>query len=512
MTHTRPQRPPVTTAALAGVLAGAVTVGVAELLATVMAAMRLGGGQASPVISVGDAVVDRTPPALKDAAIATFGANDKLVLLLSVGVVLLALAVLAGIVAARRLRAGAAVVVVLGAVAAAAVLSRPSAAAVDVLPTVAGTAAGLVALFSTISRPSSAESGWSRRTFLRGAGAAGAVALVSGGGSRLVRPGQAVEESRAAVRLPAAVELVTVPAEVQLPVDGITPWRTAPDAFYRVDTALRLPQIPTREWSLKVHGLVDRELTLRYDELLGKPLVERAITLTCVSNEVGGSLLGNAVWLGYPVSDLLAEAGVDGSADMVLSTSHDGMTISTPLQNLAVGRDALLAVGMNGEPLPVAHGFPVRLVVPGLYGYVSATKWVTDLRVTRFADAEAYWTPRGYAARAPIKASSRIDVPRSFAHLKPGRTTVAGVAWAQPRGVASVEVRVDKGSWQPARLAAVPSTDTWVQWVYEWEATSGNHTLECRMVDRHGSVQVAERAPVRPDGSTGLDSTNVIVG
>jgi DMSO/TMAO reductase YedYZ molybdopterin-dependent catalytic subunit len=320
-----------------------------------------------------------------------------------------------------------------------------------------------------------------------------------------------VERSRAAVRLPRATERVTIPADVQLPVAGITPWQTRPASFYRVDTALRVPQIPTQDWSLKVHGLLGRELTLDYPTLLGKPLVERAITLTCVSNEVGGRLLGNAVWLGYPVRDLLADLDVAGGADMVLSTSRDGMTISTPLEHLTRNRDALLAVAMNGEPPPVEHGFPVRLVVPGLYGYVSATKWVTDLLVTRFADHDAYWTSRGYSAQAPIKHSSRIDVPQGFARLKAGRQAVAGMAWAQTKGIGAVQVRVDHGPWQDARLAGSAGANSWVQWVYEWDAQPGSHTLECRAVDGDGQVQVEDRHGVRPNGSTGLDSRNVTV-
>ncbi len=505
-------RPPLALAALAGVLAGAVTVTVAELLAALLDAGGLGSGQGSPVLAVGDAVVDRTPGWLKDLAISTFGSNDKLVLLLSIGAVLVLLAAAAGVVAARRRWAGTVAVVALGVVAVVAVLTRPSAALLDAAPTVVGTALGVVALRWLLARSSAADGSLSRRTFLQGAGAAGAVALVSGAASRVVPGGaQDAAQSRAAVRLPQPAERVSVPEGVQLPVDGITPWRTSPRDFYRVDTALRVPQVTTKEWRLRVHGLVERELTLSYDELLARPLVERAITLTCVSNEVGGKLLGNAVWLGYPVADLLADLGVDGSADMVLSTSVDGMTISTPLEHLTRGRDALLAVAMNGVPLPAEHGFPVRLVVPGLYGYVSATKWVTDLQVTRFADDAAYWTTRGYSAKAPIKASSRIDVPTSFAKLSAGRTAVAGVAWAQGVGVDRVEVRVDRGPWHEARLADAPGDTTWVQWVYEWDARPGNHTLECRLVDADGNAQVERRTGVRPDGSTGLDSKNVTV-
>jgi DMSO/TMAO reductase YedYZ molybdopterin-dependent catalytic subunit len=511
MPSTKMTRPRPALAGLCGLLAGAVTVAVAELLAAVLDAIGAGGGQAGPVLAVGDAVVDRTPGWLKDFAISTFGAHDKLVLLVSIGAVLTAAAVLAGLLAARRPAVGAALVVVLGAVAVSAALTRPSARLVDAVPTLVGTAAGVVTLRGLLGR-APVEGATSRRGFLRAAGAVGTLAVLGAAASRFVG-GRAdtAARSRAAVRLPEPVERVSVPDGVQLPVDAITPWRTAPRDFYRVDTALRVPQVSTGEWSLRVHGLVERELSLTYDELLAKPLVERAITLTCVSNEVGGRLLGNAVWLGYPVADLLADLGVDGSADMVLSTSVDGMTISTPLAHLTRDRDALLAVAMNGEPLPPEHGFPVRMVVPGLYGYVSATKWVTDLRVTRFADDEAYWTSRGYAAKAPIKASSRIDVPRSFAKLPAGRTAVAGMAWAQGVGVAGVQVRVDRGPWREARLGAVPADTTWVQWVYEWDAEPGTHTLECRLVAADGSVQVEQRRGVRPDGSTGLDSKSVTV-
>jgi DMSO/TMAO reductase YedYZ molybdopterin-dependent catalytic subunit len=505
-------RPPLSLAALAGLLAGAVTIGVAELLAAVWDVGGLGSGHGSPVLAVGDAFVDRTPAWLKDFAISTFGSHDKQVLLASIGVVLALLAVGAGVLARRRWMAGAALVVVLGAVAVVAVVTRPSASWTDVLPTVVGTAAGIATLRALVARGTAPDGAVSRRAFLQGAGAAGAVAVVSGVAGRAVgQSSKSAAASRAAVRLPEPVERVQVPSGVQLPVDGITPWRTDPSTFYRVDTALSVPQVTTEEWSLRVHGLVERELTLTYDDLLAKPLVERAITLTCVSNEVGGKLAGNAVWLGYPVADLLDGLGVDGSADMVLSTSVDGMTISTPLEHLTRDREALVAVAMNGVPLPAEHGFPARLVVPGLYGYVSATKWLTDLKVTRFVDDEAYWTSRGYSAKAPIKASSRIDVPRSFAQLKAGRQAVAGVAWAQGTGVREVQVRVDQGPWQQARLADVPADTTWVQWVWEWDATPGNHTIECRLIDAAGRPQIAQRTGVRPDGSTGLDSKNVTV-
>jgi DMSO/TMAO reductase YedYZ molybdopterin-dependent catalytic subunit len=321
-----------------------------------------------------------------------------------------------------------------------------------------------------------------------------------------------VAASRAAVRLPEPVSPAAPLARgTDLRLPGLTPFRTPNDGFYRVDTALVVPQVATEDWRLRVHGMVRTEVELDFATLLRRDLVERDVTLTCVSNEVGGPYAGNARWLGAPLADLLAEAGVDPRADMLLSTSVDGMTIGTPTAAVTDGRDALLAVGMNGEPLPAEHGFPVRMVVPGLYGYVSATKWVVDLELTRFADAEAYWTERGWAEKGPVRTMSRIDTPRPFARVQPGRVAVAGVAWAQHRGIARVEVRVDEGPWKRARLAPVPSADTWRQWVWRWDARPGTHTIEVRATDADGVTQTARRADPFPAGATGWHSTTVTV-
>jgi DMSO/TMAO reductase YedYZ molybdopterin-dependent catalytic subunit len=297
-----------------------------------------------------------------------------------------------------------------------------------------------------------------------------------------------------------------------LDVPGLTPYLTSNRSFYRVDTALRVPDVPVDSWRLRIHGMVERELDLSFEDLLSRRLVERRITLTCVSNPVGGEYAGNATWIGVPLRDLLREAGVRDGADAVKSTSADDFTAGTPLDVLLDdGRDAMVAVAMNGEPLPLAHGFPARMVTPGLYGYVSATKWLVDLEVTRFADFEAYWTTRGYAAQAPIKTSSRIDVPRSFARVRAGRVPVAGVAWAQDRGITSVQVRVDGGPWNQARLAAADGVDTWRQWAWDWEATSGTHQLEVRATDATGFTQVEDRASIAPDGATGWHAVSVNV-
>jgi DMSO/TMAO reductase YedYZ molybdopterin-dependent catalytic subunit len=315
------------------------------------------------------------------------------------------------------------------------------------------------------------------------------------------------------VRLPAPVAAAEpLPRGTELPVGGLSPFTTPNDDFYRIDTALVVPQVRTEDWELRVHGMVDRELRLSWRDLLGRDLVEADITLTCVSNEVGGSYVGNARWLGARLADLLTEAGVSADADMVLSRSADGMTIGTPTSVVMDGRDALLAVGMNGEPLPVLHGFPCRMVVPGLYGYVSATKWLVDLELTRFDRAEAYWTERGWAEKGPIRTMSRIDAPRTFDRVAAGRVAVAGVAWAQHRGIEAVEVRVDGGPWQQARLADVPSADTWRQWVWSWDARPGAHTLEVRATDADGMTQPERQRDPFPSGATGWHAVTVRVG
>ncbi|MFD8249413.1 molybdopterin-dependent oxidoreductase [Nocardia sp. NPDC059691] len=353
-----------------------------------------------------------------------------------------------------------------------------------------------------------------RRQVLRGLLVAGGLAAVTGIGGRVLGARRSdVSGERAAVQLPEP----SAPAEpvapgVDLRVPGLTPYLTANDDFYRIDTALIVPQVSKDGWSLRIHGMVDREIRLTWADLALRPVEEHLVTLACVSNPVGGDLIGNARWLGYRVDQLLAEAGPHPDADMVLSHSADGWTAGTPLAVLTDGRDALLAVGMNGEPLPVRHGYPARLVVPGLYGYVSATKWVTELEVTRFDRATAYWTRRGWSALGPIKTGIRIDTPRARGRLQPGRIPIAGVAWAQHRGIRAVEVQVDNGPWQQARLSEEQSIDTWRQWVFDWDATSGPHTLRARATDGAGETQTAERRDVIPDGATGYPSVTVSVG
>jgi DMSO/TMAO reductase YedYZ molybdopterin-dependent catalytic subunit len=289
----------------------------------------------------------------------------------------------------------------------------------------------------------------------------------------------------------------------------LTPFITKNSDFYLIDTALVVPQVAPDTWTLKIHGRVKRPMTITYDQLVKRPMIERYVTLACVSNEVGGSLIGNARWLGVPIKDLLDEAEPLDGADQVVSRSVDGFTAGTPTAALRDGRDAMLAIGMNGEPLPIKHGFPVRMVVPGLYGYVSATKWLAEWELTSFADYDAYWIRRGWAQQAPIKTQSRIDTPTGA--INAGRVTIGGVAWAQHRGIAKVEVRVDNGDWQPATLAAVPSIDTWRQWTLVWEAAPGKHRLTVRATDNGGQTQQEEPSPPDPDGATGWHSVDVDV-
>ena len=354
--------------------------------------------------------------------------------------------------------------------------------------------------------------GSGRRGFLiASAGAAVVAAATAGGGDLLLRR-FSVTASRAQVRLPAAARRARpVPAGAELKIPGLSSFYTPNASFYRVDTDLVLPQVSPTDWSLQIGGMVDREIEFSFAELLRQPLTEADITLVCVSNEVGGPYAGNARWLGVSLPTLLRRAGIRRGADQVLSTSTEGMTISTPVEAIMDGRNALVAVGMNGGPLPIAHGFPARMVVPGLYGYTSATKWVTKLELTTFAAQKAYWTKRGYAAKAPIKTESRIDVPKPLSQVKAGRVPVAGVAWAPHRGITAVEVNVDGGPWQRARLAAADGIDTWRQWVWTWDARPGLHTLQARATDGTGATQPSTRAQPFPDGASGWDSTVVTV-
>jgi DMSO/TMAO reductase YedYZ molybdopterin-dependent catalytic subunit len=352
-----------------------------------------------------------------------------------------------------------------------------------------------------------------RRQFLAISSVALAVAGVSALAGRSLAERTSVSQARATLRLPRpAAVAAPLPAGASLHVPGISPFVTPNGSFYRVDTAIILPQVAPESWQLRIHGMVAKEITLSFHDLLRLPLVEDWITLCCVSNPVGGPYIGNAKWLGAKIAPLLRAAGIRAGAEQLICTSADGFTSGTPVQTVMDGRDALLAVAMNDQPLPVAHGFPARLVVPGLYGYVSACKWITDIKVTTFAGEYAYWAQRGWSQQAPIKTESRIDVPSlANTNLRAGTRQIAGVAWAQHKGIDAVEVRVDGGPWQQARLGAVPGIDTWRQWVLDWDATTGNHTIEARATDATGYTQTAAQAPPEPNGATGYPAITVTV-
>lgn len=506
-------------AALAGVAAAVAGFAVAELVAAFVAP------GSSPLFAAGAGVVDAVPAPLKDFAVETFGTADKAVLLGTMVVVIAAGAALAGWLELRRPPLGAILLGAVGVVAAVVAVVRPGASLTWALPSLVGVGVAVLLLRAAVGtlRPASpvsspGASGVDRRRFLVVTGltvAAGVVALAT---SRAVSAGnRVVSAARDALRLPAAsVTAPAVPAGADLGVPGLASYVTPNDGFYRIDTALRVPQVDPDSWSLRVTGLVDTPFELTFAELLDLPLVEHHLTLTCVSNGVGGDLVGNALWLGFPVRELLARAGVQDGADMVLSTSADGWTASTPLDVLQdPDRECLLAVGMNGEPLPAEHGFPARLVVPGLYGYVSATKWVTELKVTTFADDVAYWSTRGWSERGPVKLASRIDTPRAGSSVDAGPVTVAGVAWAQHTGIDGVEVRVDDGPWEAATLAETVGPDTWRQWSFDWDAAgagSGDHVLSVRATDADGTVQTSTVAAPAPDGASGWHDVDVRVG
>nr|WP_202886123.1 molybdopterin-dependent oxidoreductase [Kribbella sandramycini] len=486
-------------AALAGLATGSVTAG-------------LLGTRQTPVVAIGSAFIDRVPAWLKDLAIAWFGTKDKDVLRTGILLVLLALAAVGGVLAVRRYWAGALVVVALSGLAIAAAATRADTGQTGFAPSaVAGiTALLLLRLFSRRLEPliDFPDDGVSRRGFLQlSSGVALGTAAVGPLGRLVGGNRAAVAEAREGLSLPKPPSLDPPPG---VQAEGATPWATPNEDFYRIDTALAVPQIMPSDWRLRIHGMVDKELELSFDDLLKRQVIHKWVTLTCVSNEVGGDLIGNALWTGVLLKDLLDEAGPAKDADAIQSTSKDGFTAGTPLSTLLDDRQAMLAFAMNGEPLPVEHGFPVRIVVPGLYGYVSATKWLTEIEVTRFDRFEAYWTPRGWSELGPIKLSSRIDVPLGK-KVTAGPVTVAGVAWDQHVGVSKVEVRVDGGPWQPTTLAADASIDTWRQWHWTWQASRGTHILQVRAVDAKGTPQIEATAPPAPDGSTGLHTISVKV-
>ncbi|WP_374007170.1 molybdopterin-dependent oxidoreductase [Leifsonia sp. LS-T14] len=498
-------------AGIASVLAG---VGVAELVSAFVVQ------NGSPILTVGALLIDLAPPWLKEAVIGLFGTGDKAFLIVSLAVVVVVGAGLAGWLERRRPPFGRILIGLGGTIGVLAALTRSGNSIVDAIPSALAAVIAILLLGWLIGMLRDTEptrvapaGRVSRRRFL-GATAAtaagGAIALVVG---QVIAGGfRAASAARAAIKLPApATTAPPIPAGASFDIPGLSPIVTPNADFYRIDTALQIPGIQPQDWRLRITGMVEQEIELTFAQLLALPLEESTTTLTCVSNQVGGDLIGNATWLGYPIRHLLARAKPSSRADMVLSTSQDGWTATTPLSALTDERNAILAVGMNGQALPLEHGYPVRMVVPGLYGYVSATKWVVSLEVSRFDEHTSYWTDRGWSERGPIKLSSRIDVPAAGRQVKAGTVAVAGVAWSQHTGIGAVHVRVDDGPWQQATLADAISADTWRQWRFAWEATPGAHTLRVRATDAKGLVQTSVERDVVPDGATGLHTVQVTV-
>jgi len=487
-----------------GVLATLVGVAAGHLVAAALEPA------SSPVLVVGSTVIDLTPTPLKEWAIRQFGTHDKTVLVGSVMLGVLLLAAVAGLLARRRFAYGAALLVVLTTIPAVAALTRPGAAVTDTLPSIAAavTGVGALAWLERSARPSSAGG---RRGVLLAGGVLAVGAVAMGGAGRWLT---SYRTRSVEVDLPPAADPApALPTGLDQRVPGITPFRTPTGDFYRVDTRLTLPIVDVGGWTLTIDGDVEREVTFTFDDLLAMPLIERDITLTCVSNEVGGKYIGATRWRGVRLTQLLDRAGIGATgADQILSTDVAGMTISTPLDVATDGRDAMIAVGMDGRSLPREHGFPARMVVPGLYGFVSACKWITRMTLTTYAEQDAYWTQRKWATDAPIKISSRIDTPKPLATVDAGRTVIGGIAWAQHQGgITKVEVRVDGGPWQPARLGPTAGNDYWRQWYLPWTAEKGQHTLAVRATDGDGDLQTAARATPFPSGSTGIQQIVVTV-
>jgi DMSO/TMAO reductase YedYZ molybdopterin-dependent catalytic subunit len=507
-----------TRGAIAGALGAAVSLAAIELVALADAT------GTSVTEAVGNRFIESFAASLKDLAVALFGTNDKVALQVGTVLVVLALGAWLGSWAHRwpnLVPAGFGGFALVGLAAAWSdpLASKAVSAVAIVVAALLGSAVAIgllrrwtvpgVATPAGAGEPVPHGAAVSRRAVLVNAGALSTGLVVVVAAARAARA-----EARRAVTavtraLPAPVRRVPVPADAA-PVAGISPYVTPTADFYRIDTAQRVPAIDADRHRIRITGLVDRELDLAVSDLLARDLVEVPITIACVSNEVGGDLIGTARWLGVPLAELLAEAGVQDGAEQLMTESVDGFTAGFPVELALDGRDALVAVGMNGGPLPPEHGHPVRLIVPGVYGYVSATKWLSELRLTTWEE-EGFWIPRGWARLGPIKTQSRIDVPRRGAQLAAGAQAVAGVAWAPTRGIRRVEVQVDDGPWRPAQLGEVASDDTWVQWWIEWSAEPGEHTLRVRATDGAGDTQTAERTPVAPDGATGHHTVTVEV-
>ncbi len=511
-THT--SIPSRTAAVIAGITAGAAGLGGAELLAGLIP------GAASPIIAVGDFVISLQPPGAKQFVVELFGEADKLILNLFIAVVAVALAGGIGLLARHR-PGPARLAIAVGGVAALAVgLRAPLSEAVPTF-VVAAAAAGIAIIvlpaLLRLARPRGDRVAempdWGRRRFLGTSIAVVGVAAASGvAGRALLDQGRLDAKPQVGSIPDPSASAAPLPAGASLDVPELSPIITPNRDFYRIDTALLVPRPDLETWRLRVSGMVDRPFELTYDELVALPLFEQHVTIACVSNEVGGGLVGNALWTGVRLKDILERAGVQSGATQIVGRAVDDFTVGFPTAwALADDREAMVAVAMNGEPLPASHGFPARLIVPGLYGYVSATKWLAEIELTTLEAFDAYWVPLGWAKEAPILTQSRIDVPRGGSRTPGGAVAVAGVAWAPDRGVSGVEVQVDEDGWQPAEISAPISDTTWVQWVHRWDATPGDHLLRVRAIDGNGDVQTDAKSRPAPDGARGHHTIQVTI-
>jgi DMSO/TMAO reductase YedYZ molybdopterin-dependent catalytic subunit len=478
----------------------------------------------SLIEGVGNWVIDIVPESVKHWAISVFNTNDKLALLIGMTLVVVLIGAAVGVVARKHFEVAIAAFIgfgVLGAMAA----SRDLAVSLGVAIISGGLAAitgllslqwllGVAAPTQTVGNLEGPHDN-SRRSFIFGVSAVFGLAVASAGVGRvLLQRAKQVVAGRTEVVLPVPVEAVgTVPAGAELSgISGLSPVVTPNASFYRIDAAFSVPKVNLPEWTLNIKGMVDRPYTIDYADILNMPMIERYVTLSCVSNNVGGDLVGNAKWLGVPLTEILDRAGVQTDAEQIVGRSVDDFTVGFPVEAAYDGRDALLAIGMNDEPLPFEHGFPARLVVAGLYGYVSATKWISEIELTRWDDFDAYWVPRGWAKEAPVKTQSRIDTPPSGSEVPPGSRQVAGVAWAPDRGIARVEVQLgDDGPWLEAGLSEPLSDSSWRQWAIEWDAPLGTHRIRVRATDGEDEVQTEAIVPPAPNGATGWHTIEITV-
>jgi DMSO/TMAO reductase YedYZ molybdopterin-dependent catalytic subunit len=516
MTFEQRQPPRVSplAAAVAGASAGAAALGAAELLAGVLP------GAASPIVAVGDLVIALQPPGAKQFVVDLFGEADKLVLNVFIALVAMGLSAGLGLLARRRPGLARVGFAAGGIVALGAGLREPLAEPITTFLVAASASAIAISILPWLLRLASGSStapaempAWGRRRFIGTSLAVIGVAVTSGViGRTLLDRGRLSTSQVGALPSPAETA-APPPAGSALEVEGISPLVTPNTEFYRIDTALLVPRPDVESWRLRLTGMVRSPFELTYDELVAMPLHEQYVTIACVSNEVGGGLVGNALWTGVRLKELLERAGVKPEATQIVGRAVDGFTVGFPTAHaLAPEREALVAVAMNGEPLPPSHGYPARLIVPGLFGYVSATKWLTEIELATLDGFDAYWVPLGWAKLGPILTQSRIDVPRTGASLSAGTTPIAGVAWAPDRGINAVEVQVDEDGWVPAEVTTPISDATWVQFVHEWDATPGDHLIRVRATDGNGEVQTDRRTPPPPDGARGHHTIRVSVG